>query len=185
MLLFLKKKKKTNKQTNKNDMTEGGSAQKDMYCTCQAFFFWDRIGIISLQPAWCISCICKYRGVPTNLKRRCEHLRYIYEWSQTSYTTPCNGVVSSGAQFGGLRVFADHMREKTQNKWVHDLRAPRGVLRVFVFMLRPQYMQVLYAPDEPTGKPRRPPLSPMPGSRWCRFWDLWCISVVSTDHIKM
>ena len=28
--------------------------------------------------------------------------------SQTSYTAPCNGVVSHGAQIGGLRVFADH-----------------------------------------------------------------------------
>ena len=27
---------------------------------------------------------------------------------QTSYIAPCNGVVSRWAQFGGLRVFADH-----------------------------------------------------------------------------
>ena len=32
----------------------------------------------------------------------------IHQRSQTSYTTPCNGVISHGAQFGGLRVFANH-----------------------------------------------------------------------------
>ena len=32
---------------------------------------------------------------------------------------------------------------------VHDLRAPYGVLRLFVFTLRSRYMQVIYAPDEP------------------------------------
>ena len=31
--------------------------------------------------------------------------------SQTSYTTPCNGVLSQGAQIGGLWVFADHTRK--------------------------------------------------------------------------
>ena len=35
----------------------------------------------------------------------------IHQRSQTSYTTPCNGVVSHGAQFGGLRGFADHTRK--------------------------------------------------------------------------
>ena len=31
--------------------------------------------------------------------------------SQTLYTTPCNGVVSHGAQIGGLPVFADQIRK--------------------------------------------------------------------------
>ena len=35
----------------------------------------------------------------------------------TSYTTPCNGVVSHGAQIGGLRDFADHTRK---NKNIFD-----------------------------------------------------------------
>ena len=30
---------------------------------------------------------------------------------QTSYTNPCNGIVSRGAQIGGFRVFADHIRK--------------------------------------------------------------------------
>ena len=34
------------------------------------------------------------------------------QWrSQNLYTAPCNGVVSHGAQIGGLRVFADHTRK--------------------------------------------------------------------------
>ena len=36
---------------------------------------------------------------------------YIEERYQTSYTALCNGVVSQGAEFGGLRVFADHTRK--------------------------------------------------------------------------
>ena len=31
--------------------------------------------------------------------------------SQTSYTAPCNGAVSHGAQIGGLWVFDDHTRK--------------------------------------------------------------------------
>ena len=35
----------------------------------------------------------------------------IHQRYQTSYTARCNGVVSHGAQFGSLRVFADHTRK--------------------------------------------------------------------------
>ena len=38
----------------------------------------------------------------------CSHTTDIHQTSQTSYTTLCNGVVSHGAQFGSLRVSADH-----------------------------------------------------------------------------
>ena len=51
----------------------------------------------------------------------------IHQRSQTSYTTPCNGIDSHGAQIGGLRVFADHT---CKNKRTHNLRALYGVLRV-------------------------------------------------------
>ena len=44
---------------------------------------------------------------------------------QASYTAPSYGVVSHGAQFGGLWVFADHTRKQTQNKCAHDLRVLR------------------------------------------------------------
>ena len=40
----------------------------------------------------------------------------IHQNSQASYTTPCNGVVSHGAQFVGLQVFADHTSKKKKRK---------------------------------------------------------------------
>ena len=57
-----------------------------------------------------------------------------------------------------------------------------SVLRMFIFTLRPQKMQVTYAPDKPwlfwlRENLKTPNLSPMPGWKWCRFWDLPCISV--------
>ena len=54
----------------------------------------------------------------------------------------CNGIVSHGAQFGVFwylpttLVFADHTQKQMQIKCVHDLCAPCGVLRLFVFTLK-------------------------------------------------
>ena len=57
---------------------------------------------------------------------------------------------------------------------------------LFIFMLRPQLVQVTYSRDEPLlfwlrGKPRRPPIwAPCldkKKKKWNRFWDLSCISV--------
>ena len=62
-----------------------------------------------------------------------KHQRY-----QTSYTAPCNGVVSQGAQFRGLWVFTDHTRKSKRKT---------NALTIFAFRL--QYMQVTYPPDEP------------------------------------
>ena len=73
----------------------------------------------------------------------------IHQTSQTSYTTPCNGVVSHGAQFGSLQVFANHTRENKRKPTAHDLRMPCGVLRLFVFTLRLYYMRATYAPNKP------------------------------------
>ena len=42
--------------------------------------------------------------------------------SQTPYTVPCNGVISHGAQIGGLWGFADHTQKKCKTKCVHDFR---------------------------------------------------------------
>ena len=44
---------------------------------------------------------------------------------QTPYTTPCNGIVSPGAQFGVFFCPA-HTQKQTQNKCAHDLHEPRG-----------------------------------------------------------
>ena len=85
-----------------------------------------------------------------------------------------------------VRVFLPTMHAKINAK--HDLCVPYGVLRLFVIMLRSWYMQVPYAPGEPWlfwlwEKSKIPKFSLMPGSRWHRFWDLWCISIVETSHL--
>ena len=61
-----------------------------------------------------------------------------------------------------------HTQNQTQSKCAHDLRMPRGFKRVFVFMLRPQYMQVTNAPDETRlfwwrEKPEDPQIQPHAG----------------------
>ena len=87
--------------------------------------------------------------------------------SQTSYTSPCNGVVSHGSQIGGLRVFADHARKnKSKAKASTIFSRSVALYSCFIFTLRPQKMQATYAPDEPRlfwlrEKPEHPNLSPM------------------------
>ena len=69
---------------------------------------------------------------------------------QTPYTVQCNGVVSHGAQIGGLGVFADHThtQKQTQNKCAHDL----------THLMNHDYFYY--------GKnPKTPNLSPLLGSR--------------------
>ena len=56
----------------------------------------------------------------------------IHQRSWTSYTAQCNGVVSHGAQIGGLRAFC---WPNKQNKCAHDLRMPCSILLVFIFTL--------------------------------------------------
>ena len=81
----------------------------------------------------------------------------------------------------GARTGCVPRRENPLYKCVHDLCAPCGVLRVFIFTLRPQLMQVTYAPDKPwlfelrAKSPKTPNLSPTPESRRRRFWDLLCV----------
>ena len=52
---------------------------------------------------------------------------------QTSYTTLCNGVVSCGAQFGGLWVFADHTR-KNKRKTNEDPSMRTSYVRLISFI---------------------------------------------------
>ena len=68
-----------------------------------------------------------------------------------TYTTRCNGVVSYGAQFGGLRVFfADYTCKSKRKASLFTIFARRtAFLRLFVFTFRLRYMQVAYEPDEP------------------------------------
>ena len=115
---------------------------------------------------------------------------------QTSYTAPC--MVSSsamGLNLGVFRCFADHTHEQTENKCVHNLRAPCSVLRVFVFRLILQHMQVTHALDKPRlfwlrKNPKTLKLNPMQGSRWCRFWYisgvyLWLQQTLISTHLNI
>ena len=79
--------------------------------------------------AWASRRLYSYFVLTKNIEKR----------SQNSYTTPCNGVVSRGAQIGGIQVFDDHTRG---NKRKQNMR-PRsqvctqcGVSRMFIFTLR-------------------------------------------------
>ena len=113
----------------------------------------------------------------------CATTTDIHHRSQTSYTTPCNGVVSHGAQFGGLWVFANHILKINAKQMCS--RSSCCAAFAFVFKLRLWYMQVTYPPNQPQlfwlrEDSKTPKFSPIPESRWHRFWDLWCISVATT-----
>ena len=104
--------------------------------------------------------------------------------SQTSYTAPCNGVISHGTQIGDLWFFADHIRK---NK--HNTNVPTISSRCAVFYA------CLSSHWEPSRcrwhahltnhgyfdywkNPKTPNLCPIPGWKWHRFWNLPCRSVV-------
>ena len=104
----------------------------------------------------------------------------IHQRSQT-YTTPCNGRVSNGAQFEGLLVFADYTRKFRKRKCKTNL------FMIFVcFMCVYLHAQTqVHAGNMRTwqttiifnyGKNLKSPK--LPWSRWRRIWYLWCISVV-------
>ena len=94
--------------------------------------------------------------------------RYIHQRSQISYTIPCNDVVSHGAQFEGLRVFADHTHE---NKC--------RTIALTIFAHRAAFCACLSSRSDRRKNPKTPKFNPMPGSRWRMVWDLWCTSVAS------
>ena len=110
----------------------------------------------------------------------------IHQRSRTSYTAPCNGVVSHRTQTGGLRVFPDHTRKKTCKMnaptiFVHHAafyvclssRSDRSRCGWYTHLTNNGYFDY--------GKTRRPPIwAPCRKKRWRRFWKLWCISVMIT-----
>ena len=117
----------------------------------------------------------------------------IHQRSQTSYTVPSNGCASHGAQFGGPWVFADHTRKNKRKANAFTIFARRAALYVWLSLRplppKPQIMQVTYTHMtnrdyfDYRNKLKTPNLSPIPGSRWCRFWDLWCITVIPTQWL--
>ena len=62
----------------------------------------------------------------------------IHGRSKTSYIPPCNGVISHGAQIGGLRVFADHTCKNKRNTNASTVFVHRVVSCVYILMLRPK-----------------------------------------------
>ena len=103
--------------------------------------------------------------------------------SQNSYTVPCYGVVSHGPPNGGVR--RPHTWKQTQTKYVHKHCAPCGVSCIFIFALRSLYIgtwriMVIFIVVK---NPNTPNFSPMPGSRWRRFWDLLSIPVAKSQKL--
>ena len=104
--------------------------------------------------------------------------------SQTWYTAPCNGVVSGGAQIGGIQVFADHTRKTNAS----TIFARRAVFqRMFISSSSEcsrcrWHMHLTNHGYFDNGKTLNTPnLSPVPGSEWGRSWNLPCVSVEPTD----
>ena len=89
-----------------------------------------------------------------------------------------------GLKLGVFGFCRPHTQKQTQNKCVHDLHAHAALCPCLSSCL--DHRQVTCTPDEPQlfwlqGKPKETPnLSPMPGSKWRRFWDLHCISVIQS-----
>ena len=58
----------------------------------------------------------------------------IHGRSQTTYTGPCKGIVSHGAQIGGLRVFTDHIRKNKRNKNASTILARRAAFYACLYL---------------------------------------------------
>ena len=81
-----------------------------------------------------------------------------------------------------------------QNKHIHNLRTPYGILRLCVFTLRSRYMHVTYAPYEPwlfwlREKPKDPLIQPHAGNKMAQvlgslvyLWLKWYFSSCSLIH---
>ena len=120
------------------------------YCNYLAWSDWCSVLSAYIDYFYCDSLVAKEFGSICLLAPRCLYLPLI------SYTAPCNGVVSHGAQFSvfGLLPTA---RSRSQRVMQHFTSA--------CCTLRPQYMQVTYASDEPwlfwlQEKPKDPQFEP-------------------------
>ena len=89
------------------------SSKDEWSCHVSVFGFTLVLQINIVKILHCVSTLIPISVSPTDLDRR----------SRTSYTAPCNDVVSHGAPIGGIRVFADHTRgNRHKQKSVHNLR---------------------------------------------------------------
>ena len=94
----------------------------------------------------------------------CLQHRYIHQRSQTSYTSPCNGVVSHRAQFGGLRVLATKHAKKNAGQMCS--RSSSTVLHITRVCLHTQttvYVHLLKHSYFDYGKTQDPQIEPHAG----------------------
>ena len=76
----------------------------------------------------------------------------------------CNGVVSHGAQIGGLQAFADHTQKLMQNKCVLSTRALRLFTHIYLHAQTAVYTHLTNHGYFDCGNiPKTPNLSPMLG----------------------
>ena len=83
---------------------------------------------------------------------------YIQGRSQTSYTATYNGVVSHGAQIGGLWVFADHTRKNKCETGVSTIFTRCAAFYVFLFVDAGDICTWGATVILITGKTQRPPI---------------------------
>ena len=116
------------------------SQEMSLKCQTSSDYFFGGRSVASRIYGWGV-WIGRARVVITD-----KHQRY-----QTSYTAPCNGVISHGAQFGVLRIFADHTRKSKCKTNALTIFTHRPAFNAWLSSHsgRPQYMHVTYAPDEP------------------------------------
>ena len=110
----------------------------------------------------------------------------MHQRSQTSYTALCNGFISHGDQFGVFGFLrTTYTKTDTKSNRPQSLHVMRRFMCVLTSRsdcsrcsdIRSWRTAVILI----WGKPKDPNLTPKPGSRWRRFWDLWCKSVLRTQ----
>ena len=85
------------------------------------------------------------QSINTYPLKRCVRIRDIQGTSQTSYTTPCNGVFSHGAQIGGIWDYADHTRRNKHKQNASTIFARR---KAFHACFSSHSDRFTYAPEE-------------------------------------
>ena len=103
----------------------------------------------------------------------------IHQRYQTSYTALCNGVVSHGFQFGGLRGFGYRTHKSKRKTNAFRIFACRAAF--YACLSSGSYMQVTHALDE--RNPKTPKLSSLQGSRWRRFWYLSLVYICGNTSV--
>ena len=108
----------------------------------------------------CFSVMC------TDIERRSQN-------SYMLYTTPCNGVVSSGAPIGGIRNFADHTCRNTNKMYPRSLCAVQHFTRFYLHAETAVHIHKTNHGCFDCGKTRTPPIgAPCQDKDGAGFFDL-------------